>query len=82
MPKRSGKQAGAGLVGEKFMTGNARAKAAYQETQAETSLYAGNAEEATLVVLSELLKSMRLFAETPTRAAKSQKFARIISRAP
>lgn len=45
------------------MTGNARAKAAYQETQAETSLYAGNAEEATLVVLSELLKSMRLFAK-------------------
>jgi len=45
------------------MTGNARVKAAYQETQAETSLYAGNAEEATLVVLSELLKSMRLFSE-------------------
>ena len=45
------------------MTGNARAKAAYQETQAETSLYAGNAEEATLVVLGELIKSMRMFAE-------------------
>ena len=45
------------------MTGNARAKAAYQETQAETSLYAGNAEEATLVVLGELIKSMRIFAE-------------------
>ncbi|CAI8305482.1 MAG: hypothetical protein CBD03_04600 [Rhizobiales bacterium TMED143] len=43
------------------MTGNARAKAAYQETQAETGLYAGNAEEATLVVLGELIKSMRLF---------------------
>ena len=40
------------------MTGNARAKAAYQETQAETSLYAGNAEEATLVVLGELASGL------------------------
>jgi flagellar protein FliS len=45
------------------MTGNSRAKAAYQEAQTETSLYAGNAEEATLVVLGELIKSMRMFAE-------------------
>ena len=50
------------------MTGNARAKAAYQETQAETSLYAGNAEEATLVVLGELIKSMQMFAENADRA--------------
>ena len=64
------------------MTGNARAKAAYQETQAETSLYAGNAEEATLVVLSELLKSMRLFSKNADpRGEKPEVRAHHFSRA-
>ena len=64
------------------MTGHLRAKAAYQETQAETSLYAGNAEEATLVVLGELIKSMRFLPKMPIRAEVNQKFGPIISRAP
>ena len=64
------------------MTGNARVKAAYQETQAETSLFASNAEEATLVVLGELIKSMRIFAEnTDPRVGKPEIRTRHFSRA-